>query len=150
MPSGSQTLEGQEITIRALQDGDVVSELVFVTSFNDEVKREIKQQDYLGEPFARFTDLHVGYGGDLEFHVNTADWSDWDEAITSRATRANAALTFAVVRVDNFSDGSNVTYIYEDPAWGAMPTAIPSRGDKVKVKASFSCSTRTREKNAFV
>ena len=60
----NQTLEGQEITIRALTDGNVVAELVFVTTFNDSADQEIKQNDYLGEPFARFNDVFVGYSVD--------------------------------------------------------------------------------------
>jgi len=146
----NQTLEGQEITIRAITDGDVVSELVFVTSFNDSADQEIKQNDYLGEPFARFNDVFIGYSGDLEFHVLTAAWIDWEKTLTARAQRANPAITFAVVRVDNFSDGTNLTHTYEDVAWAARPTSIASRGDKVKVKASFKCSVRTSEQNAFV
>lgn len=146
----NQTLEGQEITIRALTDGDVVSELVFVTTFNDSADQEIKQNDYLGEPFARFNDVFVGYSGDFEFHVLSAAWIDWETSVTARAQRANPALTFAVVRVDRFSDGTNLTHTYEDISWGARPTSIASRGDKVKVKASFKCSTRTSLPNAFV
>jgi len=145
----SQTLEGQEITIRAVVDDTLVTELVFITSFNDTVKQEIKENGYLGEPFNRFTDIHNGYGGDLEFHVNTASWTDWDDALTARATRAQPGLVFNVVRIDRFSDGTSNTYNYDDVSWGERPTSIGSRGDKVKVKASFSCSTRTNKKNAF-
>jgi hypothetical protein len=146
----NQTLEGQEITIRAMTDGDVVAELVFVTSFNDSADQEIKQNDYLGEPFARFNDVFVGYSLDFEFHVATASWIDWEKSLTARAQRANPALTFAVVRVDRFSDGTNMVHTYEDVAWGARPTSIASRGDKVKVKASGKCSVRTSLANAFV
>lgn len=146
----NQTLEGQEITVRALSDGNVVSELVFITSFNDSADQEIKQNDYLGEPFARFNDVFVGYSFDFEAHVLTASWIDWENALTSRAQRANPGLTFAVVRVDRFSDGTNLTHTYEDVAWAARPTSIASRGDKVKVKASGKCSVRTSLPNAFV
>lgn len=148
--SGDQTLEGQEITIRAMTDGDIVAELVFVTSFNDSADAEIKQNDYLGEPFARFSDVHVGYSLDFEFHVNTAAWIDWEAALVARAQRANPAITFAVVRIDNFSDGTNITHTYNDVAWGQRPTSVPNRTDKVKVKASGKCSTRDSVKNAFV
>jgi len=147
--AGEQTLEGQEITIRAITDGDVAAELKFFTSFNDSVKQEIKTNGYLGEPFDRFTDVFSGYGGDMEFHVNTASWVDWDAALSARARRENAAAVFDIVRIDNFSDGSNVTYTYKDVAWGERPTSIGSRADKVKVKASFMCSERTADKNAF-
>lgn len=146
----NQRLEGQEITIRALSDGELVSELTAMTSFNDSADQEIKQNDYLGEPFARFNDVFIGYSFDFEFHVLSASWIDWENALTARAQRANPALTFAVVRVDRFSDGTNLTHTYEDVAWGARPTSIASRSDKVKVKASGKCSVRTSLANAFV
>jgi hypothetical protein len=148
--STAPQLEGQEVIVRAITDGEVVAELNGVTSFNDSADQEIKQVDFLGEPFARFADVFVGYSGDFEFLVTSAAWIEWDRALTARAQRANPAITFAVVRVDNFSDGTNITHTYEDVAWGARPTSIASRGDKVKVKASFKCSVRTSEVNAFV
>lgn len=148
--SGEQTLEGQETTIRCVSDGDLVAELKFFTSFNDTVEQEIKENGYLGEPFMRYTDIFNGYAGDFEFHVNTASWIAWDAALTARAQRKTPGTTFEVVRVDQFSDGTNVTYTYKDPAWGQRPTSIGSRADKVKVKASFKCSERDATPNAFV
>ena len=148
--SGEQTLEGQETTIRCVSDGDLVAELKFFTSFNEAVKQEIKENGYLGEPFMRYTDIFNGYSGDFEFHVNTAAWVNWDAALTSRAQRRTAASTFEVVRVDQFSDGTNVTFTYKDVAWSERPTSVGSRADKVKVKGSFSCSERDVQQNAFV
>jgi hypothetical protein len=148
--AGEQTLEGQQITIRAVTDGDLVAELKFITSFNDTVKQEVKENGYLGEPFNRFSDIHNGYGFDFEAHVNTSGWIAWEKAKTARAQRAQAATVFDVVRIDNFSDGSNLTFTYLDVAWGEQPTSIGSRGDKVKIKASGMCSERTAEENAFV
>lgn len=146
----TQVLQGQEITVRALVDGSVVSELVFITSFNDSADQEIKQNEYLGEPFARFLDIFTGYSFDFEAHVLSAAWIDWENALTSRAQRANPAITFAVVRVDRFADGTNLTHTYEDVAWASRPTSIANRGDMVKIKASGKCSVRTSLANAFV
>lgn len=148
--AGEQTLEGQEITVRAVTDGELVAELRFITSFNESVKQEIKENGYLGEPFNRYTDIHNGFGGDFEAHVNTSAWIAWEKAKLARAQRANAAIQFDIVRVDNFSDGSNLTHTYIDVSWGEQPTSIGSRGDKVKVKGAFMCSEKTAEENAFV
>lgn len=148
--SDQQVLEGQEIRIRAVQDDQEVAFLKFVTSFNDSEDREIKQADYLGENAARFTDLFVGYSGDLEFHVNVGAWNDWESAKTARAKRETPAAVFEIVRIDLFSSGDNVTYTYKDVAFGATSTAAASRGEKVKVKTSFKCTERDVQQNAFV
>jgi len=148
--SGEQTLEGQEITIRCVSDGDLIAELKFFTSLNDSADQEIKANGYLGEPFERYTDVFMGYSGDFEFHVNTSSWVNWDAALTLRAQRKTPATTFEVVRIDQFSDGSNITFTYKDVAWGQRPTNVGARADKVKVKGSFKCSERQAEQNAFV
>lgn len=148
--SDQQVLEGQEIRIRAVQDDQEVAFLKFLTSFNDSEDKEIKQADYLGENAARFTDLFVGYSGDLEFHVNVGSWNDWEASKRARAQRATPGTVFEIVRIDLFSNGDNVTYTYKDVAWGATSTAIASRGEKVKVKTSFKCSVRDEQQNAFV
>lgn len=148
--AGDQVLMGQEVAIRVIADGDLLAEISFFRGFNGSSDREIKQNDYLGEQTARFVEVQVGYSLDFEFDVNTSNWLSFENAMAAKATRANPALTFQVVNVERFSDGSNITHTYEDIAWGGTPTAVASRTDMVKVKASGKCSRRTSVQNAFV
>jgi len=40
-------------------------------------------------------------------------------------------------------------FTYIDVKWGAMSTSAGSRTDFVKLKTSFSCSTRANKQNAL-
>lgn len=150
MADPSIVLKGQEVRIVCLQDGATVAELNSIASFNENADLAIQQQGYLGETVNRFDDIFNGYGGDFEMHVNRSGWMAWQEAVIARARRAAPDIVFNVVRVDIFASGDSQIITYLDVKWGAQPTAIGSRADKVKVKASFGCSERTTSQNSVV
>ncbi len=143
-------LMGQDVSIRLVQDDTVYAELNFQNSFNDAADLEIKESGHLGEKVNRFTEILNGYSGDFEAQLQRASWTNWTLAVERRARREVTATVFMIVRVDQYSDGSNVTVTYEDIAWGAIPTSIGSRGDFVKVKGSFKCSKRTMLSDAIL
>lgn len=138
-------LLGTDVSIRIVRDGGQVTTVNAVGSFNDEVKLEMKQDGFLGEPVDRFDTVHHGYGGDLEMQVNRHTWqTDFVASIEERAKRL-VFHTFNVVRTDRYSNGQNAVSTYKDVAWGPIPTSIPSRGDYVKVKLSWGCSERSTQ-----
>lgn len=143
-------LKGQEVRIVCIQDGATVQELNSIAAFNDNVDLALQQQGYLGEPVNRFDEIHNGYGGDFEMHCNQAGWVNWQKAVIARAQRASPDIKFNVVRVDIFANGDSLVFTYLDVKWGAQPTSIGSRADKVKVKASFGCSERPVAVNATI
>lgn len=143
-------LLGQDVALRIVQDDTVYAELNFQNSFNDSADVEIKESGHLGEKVNRFTEILNGYSGDFECQVKTAAWVDWSLAVEARARREVLGSVFSIVRVDRYSDGTNLTVTYEDVAWGQIPTSVGSRGDFVKVKGSFKCSVRTPQKDSFL
>jgi hypothetical protein len=144
-----QRLKGQEVSIRAVANGQVLSTIDSVSSMNEAVALEIKEQGYLGEPVNRFDEILNGYGGDFDMHVTNANWIDLELQIIARATREQPGLTFNVVRTDIFPNGDTIIYTYIDVSWGAMPQNVGSRGDYVKVHAEFKCSERTVKRNSL-
>jgi hypothetical protein len=135
-------LLGTDVSIRLIRDGAQVASINAVGSFNDEVKLEMKQDGFLGEPVDRFDTIHHGYGGDLEFQVNRHTWqTDFLASIEARARR-EVFTTFNLVRTDRYSNGQSAISTYKNVAWGPVPTNVPSRADYVKVKLSFGCSER--------
>lgn len=135
-------LKGQEISVRVLQDGQVIRTLDSISSFNDTVALEIKEDGFLGEPTNRFDEILNGFGGDFEAQTTNANFIDLQLAVIERATRRTPGITFNVVRVDLYPNGDSAIFTYVDVRWGEQPTSIGSRGDYVKFKASFKCSER--------
>lgn len=142
-------IKGQEVSIRVVDNGAVVASLDSVSSFNEEMKSEIKEDGFLGESTNRFDDIHNGYGGDFEFQFRRSDWTDFQLRVQARQERRNPNIVFNVVRSDLFPDGSVTVYTYIDAKWGPMTSGAGSRADFVKGKAQFACSKRTVKRNAL-
>lgn len=142
-------LKGQEVSIRVIVGGVTVDSVTAISSFNDGVATEIKEAGFLGEPTNRFDDVLNGYGGDLDFQCEAAAWHMLVTAIEDRATRRTPDTLFNVIRTDQYPNGDTALYTYEDVKWGPIPTNVPARGDFVKVKLEFKCSTRTVRLNSL-
>lgn len=145
----SQRLKGQEVSIRVIQAGTVIGAIDSVSSMNDNVNIELKEDGFLGESVNRFDEVLNGFGGDFDFQVTRANWEDLVKAILDRATRLTPDVVFNVIRTDFFPNGDTNIYTYVDVHWGAIPTSIPSRGDYVKPRLEFKCSERPVQTNAL-
>lgn len=150
MADPSLVLKGQEVKLVALQDGSPIQEINSVASFNENVDLALQQQGYLGEKVNRFDEILNGFGGDVEMHVNQPAWVRFQKSVIARAQRAAPDLQFNLVRVDYYASGGSTIFTYLDIKFGAMPTSIGSRADKVKVKFSFGCSERPTDVNSVV
>lgn len=142
-------IKGQEVSIRVIDTGNVVSSIDSVSSFNEEMKSEIKEDGFLGESTNRFDDIHNGYGGDFEFQFRRADWTDFQLRVQARQERRTPNIIFNVVKTDLYPDGSTSVFTYIDVKWGPMTAGTGARGDFVKGKAQFACSKRTVKPNAL-
>lgn len=140
-------LRGQEISIRTVRAGVVIDSIDSVSTFNDEVMLELKQDGFLGEFVNRFDEVFNGYSGDFEFAVHNNLWVAWQRSIIDKAQRNTPDTIFNVIRSDFYPNGNSTIYTYRDVHWGAQPTAVASRGDYVKVKAAFNCSERSEQVN---
>lgn len=145
----AQRLKGQELSIRVIRGGNVVTTITAISTFNDTVSLELKEQGYLGETTNRFDEILNGHGGDFEFNVERADWNDLVQAILDRATRKTPDVVFNIVRTDFFPNGDSNVYTYRDVKWGPIPTSVASRGDYVKPRMEFRCEERTVKTNAL-
>ena len=143
-------LRGQEMSIRVINSGSLITELNSIGAFNDEAKLELKEDGFLGEPVNRFDEIFNGFGGDFEMQVTTAKWVEFQQAVIARAKRETPAVTFNVVRTDFYSNGETAVFTYLDVKWGAMPTSVGGRADYVKVKAQFACSDRPVQVNSLL
>ncbi len=144
-----QRLTGQEISVLILQNGNVINTIDSISSFNETVALELKEDGFLGEPTNRFDDILNGFGGDFEAQTTNANFIQLQLACIERATRRQPGLTFNVVRVDLYPNGDTAIYTYVNVFWGEQPTSVGSRGDYVKYKASFKCSDRTVLNNSL-
>ena len=143
-------IRGHEISIRVVNAGSVVAEINSVASFNEEAKLELKEDAFLGENVNRFDEIFNGFGGDFEFQTNSAKWVELQQAIIARAQRVTPSVTFNVVRTDFYANGETAVFTYQDVKWGAMPTSVSSRGDYVKIKATFACGERPVAVNSLM
>ena len=145
-----QKLLGQDVTVRVVQDGTVVSEIVAIGSFDDSMETEIKEENYLGNAAAEYSDVFNGYKGNLEFQSARSGWTEFTEAIRARATRSNPGVVFNVVRSDTYANGDSAVFVYKDVAWGPQASAIAGRKEFAKHKLTFACSTRTVVRNQLL
>jgi len=141
-------VKGQDISVRVINAGVVVGSIDSIASMNDNVALELKEDGFLGETANRFDEILNGYGGDFEFQVHRGDWNTFVSAITDKAERRTPDVQFNVVRVDYYPNGDTVTYTYTDVHWGAIPTAVASRGDFVKPRLEFRCTERPHQLEA--
>jgi len=144
------SLLGQDVSIRVVQDGVVIATIDAPTSFNETVSREIKESGHLGEFVNRFVEILNGYGGDMELKISKSDWNLLGQQIDNKATRKTPNLEFNVVRADLFANGESSIYTYKDVSWGDEGTTLGSRGDFVKVKLMFKCSSRAVDNNRIL
>jgi hypothetical protein len=142
-------LKGQEVSIRVIDSGTMVASLDSITSFNEEMKSEIKEDGFLGEVANRFDDIFNGFGGDFEIHVRRSDYVNFQKRVKERQQRKVVTRVFNVVRTDLYPDGTSTVFTYIDVKWGAMSTSAGSRTDFVKMKTSFACSERADKQNAL-
>lgn len=135
-------LLGTDVSIRIVRDGTLIGSINATASFNDEIKLEMKQDGFLGEPTDRYDTIHHGYGGDMEFQVNRAQYeTDFVASVEARARR-EAFTIFNVIRTNRYSNGQSVIATYKDVAWGPFQRSTGARADYVKVKTTFGCSER--------
>lgn len=134
--------------MRILQDGALVDELQAVGSFNDEVKLEIKEDGFLGEPTNRVDQILNGYGGDLEVQVNSPSYLTFVASVEAKGKR-EAFPIFNVVQTQLYANGQTAVITYPDVSWGAIPTSVGGRPEYAKVKLPFACSDRTVQVNAI-
>lgn len=145
---GDPRLKGQEVSVRLIRGGVVVSNVTSMGTFNDQVLMDLKQEQFLGETADQFDELFHGYKFDFEFQVSKANWAELQPSIVARARRATPNLVFNIVRTDYFNDGSSVTYTYTDVKFGSSSTSIASRADYVKVKMEGGCAERAQQISA--
>ena len=144
-----QRLKGQEVSIRIVQNDTTIAEINTISTFNEEVALRLLEAGYLGETTNRFDEILDGYGGDMEIAISKANWVLLQGAVTDRAQRKTIGTVFNVVRTDLFANGDSNVYIYTDVNWGPMPSNVASRGDYVKPKLQFKCSSRPVSTNSI-
>lgn len=148
--SDAPRLLGQQVSIRVVQDGTLVNEINSTASFSEQVLFEITEDGFLGEPVNRFDSILHGYGGKMEFQVNTAKWMNLQKAQESYAKRETPATVFNVVRTDFYSNGESAVITYTDVKWGQAETNVGSRKDYTKVSQDFKTSDRGIQVNSVL
>jgi hypothetical protein len=141
-------LKGQEISIRVVDDGQLVSQIDSIGTFNDNVKFELKEDGFLGETTNRYDEVFNGFGFDFEYQPTAATHLELTERIAARARRDVPNRTFNIVRTDFFANGQSAIVTYIDVKWGPTGTSIAGKNEFVKVKMEGGCSERTVQINA--
>lgn len=142
-----QRIKGQEVSVKVIEDGVLLTSIDSISTFNDAVSLELKESGYLGEFVNRFDEILNGFGGDFEFNVTTSAWNLLVESIIARAKRERPNVVFNVVRVDLYPNGESAIYTYRNVFWGEIPTNVAGRGEYVKPRMQFKCSERPTKIN---
>lgn len=131
-------LKGQEVNIQVVQDGVVQASIDSISSFNDTMKADLKEDGFLGETTNRYDEVFNGHSGGMEVHLTSQDWMVLRAAIKARMRRQQPTLVFNFVRTDFYANGDTPITTYPDVKFGSMPMQIGSRGDFVKVSFEFA------------
>jgi hypothetical protein len=142
-------LKGQEISVRVVNAGTVVSEIDSVGSFDDNVDLKEMEDGFLGEQVNRFDNALNGYGGNFEMQLTQANWILLKQAVVRKAQRVDSAVTFNIVVTDLYPNGDSAITTYVDVTFGPIPKTVASRTDFAKVKWSFKCSQLGEQINAL-
>ena len=137
-----QRLKGQEIELRIVAGGQVVTSINAIKNFNSTIQLETKSDGYLGESVNRVDQILNGYGGDFEMNPNTNEYNTLNAQSEDKATGRNPALVFNVIRTDFYSNGQTAVITFLDVAWGEIPESVGGRGEYVGTKYSFICSEK--------
>jgi hypothetical protein len=141
--TGQQRLKGQEIQFRVLQDNTLLDALTATGGVKEEMQLEMKEDGFIGETTDRYDEVFKGWKVDMSnMQVFSADWARFQQAVEQRARRITPGTIFNAVRVDSYSDGSQVIYTYTNLTFGPIPTDAAGRTEFVKVSLSMGCSER--------
>jgi hypothetical protein len=141
----SQRLKGQETTILWTQDSVLQATLTDIQNFNVELKFELKEQGYLGEPTNRYDEIFNGCSFDMELNIHTQDFFNFRLAIKQRAQRITPDVMFNITSVFQFPNGQTPVQRLPDVFFGPNPTQIASRGDYVKIKLAGGCNDESTQ-----
>jgi hypothetical protein len=136
-----QRLRGQEVTVHVVRAGNVENTLTNITDFNFETKLELKEQGYLGETTNRHDEIFNGAKFDMELHLTTGDWLDFQAAIISRATRQEPDLEFNITCTLVYPNGEQRYVTMPDVHFGAQPMKVGGRGDYVSYRIEGAADT---------
>ena len=138
-------LKGQAISIRVVQDQQVLTQLDSIGSSSGGMQLETKEDGFLGEIADRYDEVLKGYTIECEMQVTNSSWVTFPIAVRGRATRVTPGVQFNIVRTDMFDDGSSIIYTYLDVHFGPITDSAGSRSDFVKVKFDGKCSERNEQ-----
>lgn len=142
-------LKGQEVSIRVIDNGRVVSQLTAISSFNDNIQLETQKSEFLGESRARFDEIADGFSGDFEYHTFKSTHDELADHILAKADRRQPDLVFNVVTTEFYPNGDTAIYTYLDVAWGPIGKSVTSRKEYVKIRMQFECSERKVLRNSL-
>jgi hypothetical protein len=133
-------LRGQEAEIRITVAGALSDAFTAVASFNDTMQLEASTQGFLGELTDRKDSIFNGFEFGGEMQVENQQWMAFQQTLKDKAQRKTPDVQINIVRTDFYANGDAPSRTYLDCSFGAMPTAIASRADFVKVSFAGQCS----------
>lgn len=150
MAIGAPRLRGQEVQLLVLDGANRVEEIKAIGSYDVSSQLEIQQDGFIGETTDEYDFIYSGEKGSFKFQIHNAKWTKFRERIVAKARRIQPTLTFNIVRIQLFADGSSVTSTYVNVAFGEFAESGGSRKDFVSLNLPFACSEVDVLNDAFV
>jgi hypothetical protein len=142
-------LKGQEVSIRIVNDGELVEAISSFGSLEESEDQELLQDGFLGEVVDEYDEAYHGDKFTLEFQVRDAQWRTLWKAIKDRAQRRTPNVQFNVVVTDLYPAGDTEITTYGDVKWGPRSKSTGSRKDFVKLKMEGASSDVGHDANAI-
>lgn len=146
----SPRLRGQEVQLLVLDGANRVEEIKAIGSYDVASKYEIQQDGFIGETTDEYDFIYSGESGSFKFQINSSKWARFKARINAKARRVQPTLTFNIVRVQLFANGSSLTTTYQNVAWGEIAESGGSRRDFVSLNMPFACSDAIDAEDAFL
>jgi hypothetical protein len=134
-------IRGQEVTVTIVANGQPLTTMNDVKSFEVSLEFDRQEESYLGETAPRFDELAKGFKGSMELHLENQDFIGFMQTILDRANRRNTNIKINIQATLAFPNGDRPKFFGNDCFFGALPLSFGGREQYGSLKLDFAGSS---------
>ena len=132
-----QRIKGQEVELRFILNGRIVSTITEIKSFEVALQFEILREGMLGETTERRDDIFKGVKGKAEIQLGSGAIFDLARQLLQRSTRREPGITINAKAAFNFPQSARRIALIDNLFFGELPFSVSSRSDYVTSSLEF-------------
>ena len=140
----AQRIKGQEVELLLVSNGQPLTTIQTIRSFEFAFKTEILSEGYLGETTERQDSIFKGVRGRMEMHTDNEDILALFFAIVDKARRRVPGAIINIKATLNYPNGQRPRMLFPDVEFGELPFNFASRADYGAITLEFACQEARR------